>query len=261
MTSLQNQLDLSEASKVATDALEASSRLSISELFDLWDAGEFTGASVRHKLENVVRAAYRSSASVARVEAQLSSELTEWSPVEVFNTDYLQALLSDVRRNLRDYKSGALSREQSISRIEHSAGVASKRGYTDQMLLSYKELEDFGFRASKFWLANFVDNTPCHLCVSLHGTERPLDQPFPSTGTGVYQDLYGPPRHPRCRCRLFVFIRTMENAFEKPDFTAPQAPTYSLSSDDVKKFSGGIFASIKASLSAMLRVFRRRRAK
>lgn len=260
MTSFREQMALHQASRVATNSLEASSRASISRIFDSWDKGDLTAQSVRYRLEAVIRSSYRASAGVARGVAGQSSDLPDWISHEVFNTEYLKDLLSDVRRNLREYKAGTLTREQAISRIEHSAGVASQRGYTDQIIASYTELEDFGMDVRKFWVANFENNTPCPACVRLHGTSVGLHESFRSqTGEpGVYRDLVGPPRHPRCRCKLVMLVVTLENAFETPDFEAPQETPSMMSTEDVKKLPKGIFQSVLASLKAILKFLRGR---
>lgn len=260
MTSLARQMEFHEASRVATVALEASARNAISTIFDAWEAEELTKVSVRYRLEAVIRNAYRSSAAISRATAIRSADLEGWEPAVVFNTDYLQSLLQDVRANLRDYKADVLTRKQAISRIEHSAGVAAHRGHTDQTISAYKELEEFGFQVSKYWVANFVDNVPCPSCTRLHGTSVPLGASFQAeTGEpGVYMDLIGPPRHPRCKCRLFVFIASLENAFEKPNFVVPQDSPTLISTTDIQKLSSKVFASVKSTLSAILMFLRRK---
>lgn len=261
MPSLREQLQTHESSILATASLEAASRASISRIFAEWSNGLHSNRSVRYRLEHVIREAYRTSAAVARGVAERNSDLPDWKSNEVFNTDYLQDLLADVRRNLREYKAGNLSSAQAIFRMEHSAGVAAQRGYTDQIIASYAELEDFGMRLQKYWVANFVDNDPCPACRRLHGTSVGLNESFRAeTGEpGVYRDLAGPPRHPRCKCRLFIFSKTLENAFEEPNFAQPQGSPLMLSTADVKKMSKGIFASVVASLKAILATIRRRR--
>lgn len=258
MTSFAEQISLHKAAREATASLEAASRDNILRIFSDWDAEILTNQTVRYRLEAVIRASYRSSAGVAREVSQRNSEIPEWISSEVFNTDYLQDLLSDVRRNLRDYKAGDLTREQAVSRIQHSAGVASQRGYTDQLIASYTELEDFGLEIRKYWVANFVNNVPCPACTRLHGTYVGLHESFKveSGEPEVYRDLMGPPRHPRCKCALYMFVMTLENAFESPDFEQPQNSPSMMTTDDVKKMSKGIFSSVVAALRAILRSFR-----
>lgn len=260
MVSFRDQMDLHKASRMATAALEVSSRSAISRIFQAWDDGELSAVSVRYRLENIVRAAYRSSASVARGVAQGSSGIDEWKSHEVFNTSYLQDLLSDIRRNLRDYKRGILSREQAISRMEHGAGVAAQRGYTDQIIASYTELEDFGLELKKYWVANFIDNEPCPSCTRLHGTSVGLHESFRAEvgESGVYRDLIGPPRHPRCQCRLYIFTITLDNAFQEPNFESPQQAPTMMTASQVRSMPKGIFKAVISSLKAILKFLRRK---
>jgi len=261
MTSFKEQMRVHEASREATSALEAVSRSAIERIFSEWESDIHDARSVRWELERVIRNAYRSSANVARNVASESSGLPDWSSAEVFNSSYLQSLILDVRRNLRDYKSGNLSREGAVSRIQHSAGVAAQRGYTDQTIASYTELEDFGLELRKYWVANFVNNTPCPACTRLHGTAVGLHEMFRTeTGEpGVYRDLIGPPRHPNCKCRLYIFVVSLENAFESPNFEKPQEAPQMMSTDDVKKMPLSIFGAVRASLSAILSFLRKGR--
>lgn len=258
MASFREQMRLHRASRAATASLEASARSAITETFAAWSRGELNGQTVRYRLEAVIRGSYRASARIARGVAERNSEIPGWVTHDVFNTQYLQDLLRDVRRNLRDVKSGTLTEAQAISRIQHSAGVASQRGYTDQIIASYTELEDFGMDVRKYWVANFVNNDPCPSCRRLHGTSVGLHEPFRAeTGEpGVYRDLLGPPRHPRCQCSLHMFIVTLENAFEEPDFGTPQDSSLMMTSADVKKMPRGLFSAILATLKAILKFLR-----
>lgn len=258
MASFKEQMDIHYASRMATSALESASRNSIAQIFAEWLAGLHSNISVRWRLEAVVRSAYRTSAAVARGVAQESSDLPDWQSHEVFNTAYLQELLEDVRRNLRDFKSGKLTSAQAIDRIQHSAGVAAQRGYTDQTIASYTELQDFGLKLQKYWVANFEDNTPCPACQRLHGTSVALKEPFQAeTGEpGVYRDLLGPPRHPRCQCRLYIFTVSLENSFETPDFENPQDAPQMMTTEDVKKMPQGIYQAVRATLRAILKFLR-----
>jgi hypothetical protein len=261
VASFAEQMRVHQASRVATNALERSSRASIEHIFLEWENGILDNQTVRYRLEAVIRSAYRTSAAVAREVASESSGIPEWKTYDVFNTDYLQDLLKDVRRNLRDVKSGAATRAGAISRIKHSAGVAAQRGYTDQIISSYTELEDFGMRTRKYWVANFTDNTPCPACYRLHGTSVGLKETFraETSEPGVYRDLQGPPRHPNCKCKLYIFIVSLDTAFETPNFESPQEAPQMISTQDVKRMPKTIFESVRASLRAVLGFLRRSR--
>lgn len=253
MASFRQQLDLAEAARIAVSSLEAQSRREINEIFVQWELGNLTNQTVRYRLEAVIRDAYRTSAAVAYQAAQQNSGLEGWTPAVTFNTEYLQDLLSDVRRNLRDYKASAQTekdRRRAVSRIEHSAGVAAQRGYTDQTIAAYTELEDFGYQLRKVWVANFIDNVPCPSCTRLHGTQIGLHEMFreESGEPGVYRDLIGPPRHPRCQCKIVVLVLTLENAFDKLDIVDPPAAPQFMTTEQVKKMPMAIFKSVVAVL-------------
>lgn len=260
MAGFREQLQAAARAHAAASALESVSRQQIAQTFDGWDAGEFDARTVRYRLEAIVRQAYRSSAAVAAQHAARESGLPGWSPVEVFNTDYLQALLEDVRRNLREYKAsdrGELARRRAVLRMQHSAGVAAQRGYTDQMIESYTELQDFGYRLRKVWLANVVNNTPCEYCRALHGTEVDLRAEFPSNARlKVYGDLLGPPRHPRCRCYLAILIVSLENALEALDIDNPGPAPQWMSTDEVKRMPSKVFRAAVQTLRRVVSFFR-----
>jgi hypothetical protein len=264
MSSFAAQLKAAKQAHDATSSLEDAVRKQISNAFDDWDAGKLSATSVRHKLENIVRTAYRTSASVAAAHAVKESGLPDWVPSErVFLTPYLSNLLEDVRRNLKDFKKsdqGDVERRRVIQRIQHSAGVAAQRGYTDALITSYGELETMGYSVRKVWVANFNGTLPCDHCRGLHGTEIPLHDNFPvptQTKLKVYRDLQGPPRHPRCRCYLAILIINLQNAFDDLDLDAPEedGPT-SMTTDDVKKMPAKLFASVVKVLKKIISLFR-----
>ncbi len=261
MASFGDQLRAAQQAHLAASALEAVVRQEISTVFDDWDRGLYDAQSVRWKLESIIRNAYRSSASVASAHSSRSSGIPDWVPAEVFNSDYLQNLISDVRRNLREYKAsdrGEVARRRAILRMQHSAGVAAQRGYTDEMIAAYSELEDFGFRLRKVWLANFRGNSPCEHCRALHGTEASLHDEFPTLKNDlkVYGDLLGPPRHPRCRCYLAILVVSLENALETLDIEDPTPAPQTMDTDDVKRMPRGVFAAVIAALRKIMTFIR-----
>lgn len=259
MASFGEQIEASRVSHLAVRALEVSVRLQIADAMSAWDRGDYTAQSVRWKLEAIVRDAYRSAAAVGVSHVSRQSGIPGWRPVGVFNTDYLQGLLADVRRNLRDYKASDksdIARRRAISRMAHSAGVGATRGYTDAILETNRELRDFGFMVRKLWLANFENNTPCEFCQALHGTEVALDHDFPSDRNvlKIYGDLKGPPRHPRCKCRLCVLHVRLENLFEILDIESPaDATTDTLSTAEIQAMPDGVFRLLTRGLRKVIR--------
>lgn len=264
MAGFAAQLEAARQAHLAASALELTVRQQIAQAFTDWESGSYTAQSIRYRLEAIVRSAYRTSAAVAAQHAARQSGIPDWAPSEVFRTDYLDSLISDVRRNLREYKAsdrGEVARRRAVLRVQHSAGVAAQRGYTDAMIQSYTELEDFGFRLRKLWLANFTNNTPCEFCTALHGTEVGLNEEFPSgeNRLKVYGDLKGPPRHPRCRCYLAILTVTLENAFEPLDIEVPGTPATTMTTDDVKRMPARVFEAVVKTLQKVMKLVRRKK--
>lgn len=259
MPSFAAQIESTRRVHEAATSLEIAARARIDELFNAWDSGEISGVAVRWELERVIRNAYRGSAALASAHMQKAADLPNWKPTEVFNNSYLQSLLADARRNLRDYKKsdrGEVARRRAVFRIEHGAGVAAQRGFSDGQIAAAEELEDFGVRIEKMWRANFVDNTPCEYCTALHGKRAPITGAFSETNNKlkVYGTLTGPPRHPRCRCYLVMLIVTLENAFEKIDTEVPQYTPQTLSTRDVRRMPVSLFVSIVKLLQKAVQV-------
>ncbi|WNN94992.1 hypothetical protein SEA_MAGRITTE_15 [Microbacterium phage Magritte] len=264
MAGFGEQIEASRVSHLAVRALEESVRRQISEAFFAWDGGEETPQSIRWRLEAIIRDGYRSAAAVGVAHVAAQAGIPGWRPVGVFRTSYLDGLLSDVRRNLREYKAsdrGDVARRRAISRIQHSAGVAATRGYTDAVLESSRELEDFGFRLRKLWVANFINNSPCEFCAALHGTEVGLDEDFPTdvNKLKIYGDLKGPPRHPRCKCRLVILHVRFDNFFDTFDLDEPVAnDNDTITTDEVQAMPVSLFGFLSRGLRRLIRYLRGR---
>jgi len=260
MASFKEQLAASRAAHNAASTIEREMRDQISTIFNEWDLGHHTKQTVRYRLEAVIRNSYRASAAVAVQQTINASGIPGWKPQgEVFKTEYLDSLLKDVRKNLAAFKSSDkedADRRRAVLRIQHSAGVGAQRGYTDALISSYAELADFGYKLKKVWLANFINNTPCPICRSLHGTIVELHETFPvPDGSGkVYLDLQGPPRHPRCQCWITILIYTLENVLEPLDIDNPSdKPQEEMDTDDVASLPLAIFSGILKALRALVK--------
>lgn len=256
MAGFREQLQAARQAHLAATAIEDSARLQVAQAFQDWESGKYNALSIRYRLERIVRLAYRASITVAAEHVSRMAGVPGWSPTEVFNSDYLAALIQDVRRNLREYKASdkeEAARRRVVFRMQHSAGVAAQRGYTDEMIQAYTELQDFGFQLRKVWLANFVNNAPCEHCVALHGTEAALHESFPvSSELKVYGDLKGPPRHPNCKCYLAILVVSLENAFEALDIDDPGPAPQTMTTADVKRMPGKIFAAVVKTLRKII---------
>jgi len=235
-------------------------------IFEAWAKGDYTAASVRWALEAVVRDAYRSAATVGLAhiaeQAGIPRWKPRWLPKNVIKSSYLDGLVADVQRNLRDYKASPGKPEdlvRVVSRISHSAGVAAARGQTDALLRSAKELSSSGgFIVRKLWQANFIDHVPCELCADLHDTEVALEAEYPADNRmKVYGDLKGPPRHPRCLCHLVIVIVGLENYLEEDgEVTGDVSEPQTMSASAVKKLRPGFLASIMKWLRKLERFLR-----
>jgi len=262
MPSFWRQLEASRETNRAVRALESAVRARIELIFAAWAAGEYTAQSVRWALEAVIRNAYRSSAAVGLAHLSAAAGIPQWRPkrmnVDLLKSSYLDGLLDDVRRNLREYKasprdSGAL--KKAITRISYSASVATGRGHTDALVRGARELaEDYGFNVRKVWQANFVDHVPCEICASLHGTSVGLNQEFAADSQlRVYGDLKGPPRHPNCMCWIAILIEDVENYQDDLDDDSEFVEPETLTTDEVKKIQPGFFVRVVRWLRTLVR--------
>lgn len=114
-----------------------------------------------------------------------------------------------------------------VSRSSASAAVAVQRGMTEGHAQAYASVSK-EWKLSKVWVANFSDpaKPPCPTCTALHGAEVPLNGKFSvkqsyATPPKVYIDLYGPPRHPHCRCVLLITaLKKEDKAYKGKDSPA-----------------------------------------
>lgn len=255
MTGFAEQLQAAKTAHLAASALESVSRQQIVQAYADWESGELNAQTVRHRLEAIIRSAYRASANVAIEHTAQQSGLPDWKPSgTVYRTDYLESLLKDVRRNLREYKASdrtEADRRRHVLRTQHSAGVAAQRGYTDALIESYAELETYGYQLRKVWLANFENNVPCPTCTSLHGTGVGLRDEFKvqaSDTAKVYLNLQGPPRHPRCQCYLCILVVDLDNVMDPLDIDKPKPGRSTMTTDEVKSLPVKVFKAVVKSI-------------
>lgn len=263
MTSIKEQLDSARAAHNTAIALEVIARNSTTDVLMDWEDGKISNRAIRHRVENIIRGTYRSSATVAMQQAAQQSGLPDWKPKDVtFSTDYLTSLVADVRSNLREYNASTkdeVAARRLELRLELSAVVAAQRGYTDALIASYAELEDKGFRIEKTWLNSLIRNVPCRFCRELHGMSVGLHDEFPISISGpkVYVNLQGPPRHPRCQCYLCCFVRTLDNAFDDIDVGDPAESPKMVDTEAVQNMPKTAFQAVIASLRAVVETQRR----
>lgn len=263
MARFAEQVRRARTAHLTVNALEDTARAQINQAFDVWDAGELDAQTVRHRLERIIRDAYRGSVALAVAQVAQAAEIPDWKPRErVFLTPYLKSLLEDVRRNLREYKSAGKTdeaRRRALLRMRHSAGVAAQRGCTDALVAAYSEMEEFGLSVRKVWMANLTAGTPpCDQCRALHGSEVGISEEFPHVGSYVpYIDLVGPPAHPQCRCWLAFLIVSLENAFDSLDLDTPaESVESSMTSAQVRSMPAKLFSSFVTFVSRVVKKLR-----
>lgn len=269
MATLADQLTRAREAARAASSVEAANRALVADMFDRWGRGEVSTRQLRFRVEAVVRAAYRASGEIGRSLAEVNSDIPNWKPSnQTFRTPYLDNLQADARAAVSEFlqtqrrktltaADSAKARARAVMRVQHSAGVATTRGYTDGLLAAYAELETDGVLVQKVWTANFVNNTPCPRCTALHGQRIPLAGKFVDLdGSGIYRDLAGPPRHPRCKCFLVILLVTAENAGETLDLTTPTQPN-SMSAAQVRALPVPVYHSVLAALKLTAKYLRK----
>lgn len=84
-----------------------------------------------------------------------------------------------------------------VRRAEFAVEYSGKRAATLAQLQAAPET------AMKTWLRNPASKS-CKWCIALDGTTIPVGDLFTLNGFPSFQPLVGPPRHPRCQCRLEI---------------------------------------------------------
>lgn len=265
MTSLGSQVDAARAAGAATASLDTQARLAVQAVLTTWLSLEHPSlANGFPEVEKMIRAVYHTSAAVARAHLSNEIALQGWQPpMEKRATSYLRSLLDDAQNAMRDYLRSPkddLTRRRVLMRVGHSAGVASQRGYTDATLRSAASLDKAGHVLRKVWVAQFVNNTPCPECRRLHGTEvGPTEQFDAGPSSRVYRDLNGPPRHPRCRCKIVLLLVGADNANEKLDLDKPAPDTVTeMTTGTVQKMTTEVFTALTKALGRLRRFLLRR---
>lgn len=250
MAKYDKQIRDTQAAHMASRALADAAKVKIADLWSRVTSGKITVDQFAVDAKQLVRFSYKESWAVARLLVIDQADMGGWDPSKaVGDTDYLKDLLLDVDRNVAEFKASDHSEKAArrlTFRIELSAITAAERGFTDSQLAYYGDLRDMGFRVTKLWLANFVNNEPCVDCITLSGTSVPFDQEFPIPTlmrTAVYRDLQGPPLHVRCKCVMVVLITRADNILDRFPSKKMTIPT-TMSTDTVKSLPARIFDSI-----------------
>lgn len=189
-----------DVTEVLQQALDSAQEIAQDAVRQAWGGGPET-QYLRWLLADVERS--YSSLSLLRAEIRVA-----WLSSE--GADRADA----VRRAIMDHASGLALRNRL------SAEVAAVAARTEAQLASGEQRELAGERVFKQWLCRTSPPDPqtCHWCRALHGMIIPLGEDFPAgepvdlTGHGrlthppkwYRKILRGPPRHPRCRCRIVI---------------------------------------------------------
>lgn len=250
MARYTEQIERTRAAHMAARAISDAATVRLTDSWNDFEAGIIDIDDWALEARKTVRFSYRESAKIARILSREMAELPGWEPEPYLkNSDYLRSLLLDVERNVRTFKESDQSDKAKRNlklRVELSSVTAAERGFTDSQLKHYGELVDMGYRVSKMWLANFVNNDPCVSCRALHNIRVPFQQEFPVPTlmrTAIYRDLQGPPLHVRCKCVMVVLITRAENLLERIP-TETITPSNTMTTEMVKRLPKRIFNSI-----------------
>lgn len=259
MARYKDQIDATKAAHMAARALSDAALVKLEGFADDLAAGDLTVDQFASEARKVVRFAYRESAAVGRSLTTQQADRPDWTPAKTITTsDYLASLLTDVNRNVAEYKAGEQdekARRKLKLRVGLSATTAAQRGFTDAQLEHYAELQLLGYKVTKLWLANFLHNDPCANCITLNGTEVPFGDEFPiptlMSEVSIYRDLQGPPLHVHCKCVMVVLITRAENLLDSVNTQRLSLPT-TMTTETVKSLPRRVFDAIIRALRAIV---------
>lgn len=99
-------------------------------------------------------------------------------------------------------------RDQLVTRLQKLADDLVRRAefaveYSEKRATTLAQLQTAPESAMKTWRRNPKSNS-CKWCIALDGVTIPVGQLFELDDFPSFQPLIGPPRHPRCQCRLDI---------------------------------------------------------
>lgn len=168
------------------------------------------------KAQSLLQEAWAGTADLTekylRSEFKLLKE--NWQGYET-DSALLYSLVGDLRANAEVMRSRYVAAvedalpgkvEEALSKVAKDS--TRRAGYTATTLVwgHASEVRDSAFAKAglnKMWVARVedVENPPCSHCKALHGKVIAPGEQFPINGLKAYRNLlYGPPRHPNCRC-------------------------------------------------------------
>lgn len=97
-----------------------------------------------------------------------------------------------------------------LNAVEVNVRYAIVKTASDARIETYDQMnKDYGLVLAKIWIAHVP--TACSICLRLHGQVVDLHGQFPFASSDKVQPfggiLFGPPRHPNCRCAVAPWSR------------------------------------------------------
>ena len=218
MTSFRELLDLSQAASDALNSIEQAAEVRVRDEFRRYGARFIDVSELREEIVKAARGGFLTAGSLGNEYIQRMAEregVNAPNAALLTKSPALTRIMADITRNFGEFSSSAKD-EKALRRVRFrallSVQTAIRRGYTDNQIAAGEAMTKDGLALRKMWLANFVDNSPCATCASLHGTEVDLKSDFPYGNTKspkVYEGLPGPSRHPNCHCFLVIYLVTL----------------------------------------------------
>lgn len=230
------EVGVSEVTRVYSEALASWTAADASSSGSSGDEGSpLLTAAVLAALVAALRSTVLASEAEGRVFVRQQAELLGATPADPERSnigDTVQQAVVESLRGQVSLGSGQLTSkrdaEERAAQLQQRAEIAVRAltwmAYHDAVYVGLvrlsAELEQVGVRTRRMWVARFDKATPpCSLCVRLHGTHVGMGEefPVPDTEPAPYGGaLTGPPRHPRCRCRVVPYLPDVEPAERGP---------------------------------------------
>lgn len=156
--------------------------------------------------------------SVAKAKGEMKLLKADWKGYET-DTDLLDDLVADLHANAKAmrsrYRSALTGDKDRAQALQQLTGDARRRAeYTTSVAVwsVAAQVRDSAAKLAglnRMWLSR-KDADTCTHCLDLHGVVVGPGEAFPVSALKTYKDraLWGPPRHPQCRCVVvFTFIK------------------------------------------------------
>jgi len=176
--------------------------------------------------EDLIRKAWDVSEKDALAKAKGEMKLlgADWKGHET-DTSLLDDLVGDLHANASAMRSryrkaltGDGDKEKGLQGITRDAKTRAKYSMTVAIWSVFSQVRDSAAQkagVNRMWLSR-LDADTCTHCLNLHGVVVGPGEPFPVEGLKTYKNkpLFGPPRHPNCRC-VAVFTYAKKTVLKK----------------------------------------------